>query len=262
MSKKKKTSLILLILLSLVFTSCGRFLREKEINDKKSGVSTKTPENTHGYDISANQSANAGDAVYNIADAIYTDKEIEIKYPQLTGMDDVAFQEKINNLIKHEALKILDVYADPDVTMDIEYKITTKGPRFLSIQYLGYQNTTGAAHPVNVFYTTNINLDTGSKVKLSDVVTIDQAFLEKFKKGTYVKWDPDLEIPKEYLEDYINKDYLIEEFKNADSLGEENGSNTFSYFTEDALGISISVPHALGDHVEIEIKYADLSKYQ
>jgi hypothetical protein len=41
-------------------------------------------------------------------------------------------------------------------------------------------------------------------------------------------------------------------------MGEENSSNSFSYFTNDSLGISIGVIHVLGDHAEFEIKYEDI----
>ena len=59
------------------------------------------------------------------------------------------------------------------------------------------------------------------------------------------------------LDELSNED-LIKKFSEADSLdniGTENQSDTFSYLTNDSLGISVSVPHALGDHAEFEIKY-------
>jgi hypothetical protein len=50
----------------------------------------------------------------------------------------------------------------------------------------------------------------------------------------------------------------ITELKNADSPT----SNTATYLTKDALVISVSVPHALGDHIEITLPYKDLQKYK
>lgn len=43
-------------------------------------------------------------------------------------------------------------------------------------------------------------------------------------------------------------------------MGVDNTSFLFSYFTNDSLGISIGVIHALGDHAEFEIKYEELKE--
>ena len=54
----------------------------------------------------------------------------------------------------------------------------------------------------------------------------------------------------------MNVDSIYKNILNADDLdgiGTENQSNYFSYINEDSIGISIEVPHAIGDHLEYEL---------
>jgi hypothetical protein len=52
---------------------------------------------------------------------------------------------------------------------------------------------------------------------------------------------------------------LAQALTNADNgYGLQNPDYCFSYFTEDALGISIGVPHVIGDHAEFEIPSRDI----
>lgn len=53
---------------------------------------------------------------------------------------------------------------------------------------------------------------------------------------------------------------LLNYFKQSDEVSQINESGTFSYITQDSIGVSISVPHALGDHLEMEISFAELSE--
>ena len=59
----------------------------------------------------------------------------------------------------------------------------------------------------------------------------------------------------------LTTDDLIKSFNNADSLaivGTANQYDTFSYFTKDSLGISVSVSPFAGGHAEFEMKYQDI----
>jgi hypothetical protein len=207
-------------------------------------------------------------ASYKIVEVIYQNKDIKISYPEILDLRDINKQKMINDLIKSEALNVLKCYEGViDVlTLDIYYKIKLKNAKLLSIEYMGYGNVKDTAHPDNLFYTTNINLVKGSRIILKDLVKINENFIKKFREGIYRKWKPDLNLElnsviNEIREGYKNED-LINYFNNADSLdniGTENQSDTYSYLTKDSLGISIGITHALGDHVEFEINYKDLT---
>jgi len=132
----------------------------------------------------------------------------------------------------------------------------------LSIQYYGLSTIKGAAYPTNQFYTTNIDIKNGKKLKLADIIKIDDNFVKSFRNGSYVALEPGNSELKAAVNQYINNisnQDLIKYFKQADSRKiEENPSTTYSYLTNDSIVISINVPHAIGDHVEYKIKSTDI----
>jgi len=238
---KKNILLLLLFVFALTITSCD------SDNNKANQVTDDTAKVTEDRD-------------YDIKQGSYIDKQIKITYPQITGLADANKQEKINELIKKEAIEVLGYYKDVEgeVSLDIKYDIKLKGANLLSIQYAGLGNIEGAAYPNNVFYTTNIDMNNDKKVKLTDCISINEAFEKKVKEGKYVPWNDELNSVIEIIKENINSYDLINEFNNADSISKENIYNLFSYFTKDSLGISIGIPHVLGDHAEFEIKYEDI----
>jgi hypothetical protein len=197
---------------------------------------------------------------YEITKESYIDKDVKINYPQITNLTDRAKQEKVNDIIKNEALKGFRYYpmVDNELSLTINYEIKRKSENLLSIQYSGIGYVKNAAHPNNIFYTTNININEGIRLRLKDMVNIDESFVEKFKEASKA-----LQSETSGILDEFSNAVLIKMFSEADSLdniGTENQSDTFSYLTKDSLGISVSVPHALGDHTEFEINYRDIAQ--
>lgn len=78
---------------------------------------------------------------------------------------------------------------------------------------------------------------------------------------------------KDYLakniEDDAVKNYFLERTSSEELLKYLNGADssfeisnfTFSYFTKDALGISLATFHGAGDHQEFELKYQDIDGF-
>ncbi|MEW4426849.1 hypothetical protein AB1I68_05245 [Paenibacillus pabuli] len=196
------------------------------------------------------------DKGYTIENINYSKNNINIVYPQIV---DITNAEKINALIQNEATRIVNSYSLEKDNLDINYRIMFKNHELISIQYFGSAFAEGAPYPSNVFYTSNIDLKKGSRVKLIDLIVVNDAFVEKFKEGSYKSYDEDLNlldngVITEILSGFSSKD-LINYFKQSDGVGEVNDSGTYSYITQDAIGVSISVPHALGDHLEMEVSF-------
>lgn len=263
---KKVVIAIFLLVLTLSLGACSESENKVQINDNKE---TKAPTMTPKVDdtnepINQQKQSISNDLNYIITE--FTDSKstdtlnYNIKYPQLSGLSDVDKQKQINNILKDEALKVLKYYEEPYggfLDVDIEYKITLKTMTILSIQYSGDGYVSHAAHPNNLFYTTNINIKTGKRLRLTDIVNIDEDFASKFLNDGFKALWPEQRV---VLQDITNKE-IQRNFKNADSLdniGTEKKSDVFSYFTNDSMGISISVSHAIGDHAEFEIKYQDI----
>ncbi|KZE40470.1 hypothetical protein AV540_25740 [Brevibacillus parabrevis] len=248
MCLNKTKILICLLLLFVVFvlSSCG---------STKKGM-----QNSNAYNIDNSQ-------INEIKQNSYQDKGIVIRYPQLLNSKNGIKQDEINKLIKDEAMKVLNYYADGlDVlALEIHYKIKYHGEKLMSIEYTGIGNIKGSAHPNNIFFTTNINLEEARKIRLADIVTINEQFFEVIKSGKFTLQNGVIKDKSEVVQRFneYSIDELAKMFTNSDSLdkvGTEQQSDVFSYFTNDNLGISFGVPHVLGDHLEIEIKYSDILK--
>ena len=209
---------------------------------------------------------NAG---YELISQTYSEAGVQIDYPQIRDFSDQTKEAVINKLIKDEALKILQYYQSEEANFNLEiaFNVTWQSKELLSVQYTGISYAEGAAYPNKLFYTTNINLMSGEKIKLTDVVFIDRAFIDRFKDGELVSGEEAVRDElKAALQDYLSAmtaDDLIALFHKADFSGDsgETGfalAESYSYFAEDSLGISIAVPYALGDYALYELKYSDI----
>ena len=209
---------------------------------------------------------NAG---YELISQTYSEAGVQIDYPQIRDFSDQTKEAVINKLIKDEALKILLYYQSEEANFNLEiaFNVTWQSKELLSVQYTGISYAEGAAYPNKLFYTTNINLMSGEKIKLADVVFIDRAFIDRFKDGELVSGEEAVRDElKAALQDYLSAmtaDDLIALFHKADFSGDsgETGfalAESYSYFAEDSLGISIAVPYALGDYALYELKYSDI----
>lgn len=207
--------------------------------------------------IQTQNESNGATDLYEITRETYSSPNIKINYPQIIGLSDKDKQERINKIIKKDALAVVNGYSDRDeVSMNIDYEIKFQNAGLLSIKYSGIRNSKNTPHPTNEFYTSNINIYEGCRLRLKDIVNVDNNFVEKVKKGTFIAVSPEI---TSKMVNYTN-DQLIEAFSTADLINHrENGYGAYSYFTNDSYGISVEVSHVIGDHVEFEVKYRDIA---
>ena len=194
---------------------------------------------------------------YQLTKNVYKVKNVTVNYPQITNLGDDDKQKAINEIIKNNALEGFIEGVDDNLTLEINYNIPLETSHLLSIQYYGLLTIKGAAYPTNEFYTTNIDMENGKKLKLADIIKIDVNLVHGFRDGSYVSLEPgntEMEAAvNQYINNISNED-LIKYFNQADIRNiEENSSNTYSYLTKDSIVISINVPHALGDHAEYKM---------
>ncbi len=189
--------------------------------------------------------------------AVYTDKQVKISYPQLSGMSDAAKMSKINALLKQHALSIKSPFAEDlkELEMEGDYTIEYNGSNVLSVKYLVFANVKNAAHPVELISAANIDLNSLKLIGLSDAVKVDESLVEKFLKGKYVPRGEDLNLEtagalKDIIAGFDRKE-LLNSFKNPSAA---------FYFTKDSLVISAEVIHAAGDHAEFAVSYEQLGK--
>ncbi|MGW9527730.1 DUF4163 domain-containing protein [Paenibacillus terrae] len=196
---------------------------------------------------------------YELIQEKYSENGIVIKYPQITKLKDTAKRKSLNQILKNEALKGLykDGDFDSGVHVEIDYEIKRQSERFLSVQYAGIRYVKDAAYPNHMFYTTNLDMKQASKLRLSDLIKVEKPFIELIKSGKITAVQPE---QKGLIGDFT-KDDLIQSLASADvteGSPVEAGMESFSYLTSDSLGISVPVAHAVGDHAEYEIRFAQI----
>lgn len=180
---------------------------------------------------------------YTIMQETFTGKNIEINYPQISGLKETTKQKTINTMLKSEALKN-SIEESPDLkVLQRKYDVKLMSTNVLSVQYLEYVNYKGAPYPSELYFTSNMNMNTGSTIELSDLISINESFVKKLKDGKFKA----LKSFQAVALDGLSEKDIMHDLKNA-----------AFYLTSDSLGISIDVPHALGDHAEFEVKYTDI----
>ncbi len=189
----------------------------------------------------------------DISSDMFMIDDVRISYPQFTD----AEKTYINDLIKSAAISVFDdLYHgyEKELTLEIDYAITLKDEKMMSVVFFGVGNRMGSAHPNRVFYTVNINLKSAEKVYLKDIVKdIDKLRHIIENKNFTFKMYSDSETEEWFS---VNELIHLEELERCDC----SGSGLYAYLTENALGISFSVPYAIGNHHEFEIAYVDLDE--
>lgn len=201
-------------------------------------------------------SAETKNQSYSITNAIFSQDNIKIQYPQIKGLGDNSKEKAINDLIKSDLLKNevegpISTYGNGTLTMNLNYQVTMNTPELLCVVYMGNSEIEGASFPTKDIYAITIDLKNMTKLKLSDFTIIDVKLAQKIKQSTSVTNDA-------VKNDGMDKNALITAIKNTDDqtlirgLKEEWAYNTF-YVTPNSLVVSIDVAHAIGDYALIEL---------
>jgi hypothetical protein len=262
-TKKIISIIICLSSVVMILTACSTDKRDTPKDVEKTPISTendvKTPDATENVVTTPGTDESdvpVSDKEYELVSENYKVDNISINYPKITNLTNAELENKINELIKNEALKIVK-YASGDGsnnTMDMNYEIKYKGDDSISIVYKGYVHILDAPYPVELFFTTNLDIINAKKINLSDMVSVNDKFVTLLKSKDAVLLNEEQKIE---VEDILSNPSILTLLNNADSLdtiGEVNQSVVYSYFTEDAIGLSFSVRHVVGDHAELEIK--------
>ena len=194
------------------------------------------------------------DAASSVSASIetYTSGKVSIQYPAVDQMDDASKKDKINELLKTNALSFIkanDIDESND-TLDIKCKVISVDRKRLTATYTGTLSAKGAAHPVNLFYSNTVNLLQAQNLGLDD-------FTDAYTMAGYILSDDCvLKKPadsKEALEYLKTQDLnaMWEILKQCDFTAEnlEGFPQSFSYENQGVIYMAVPVPHALGDYV-------------
>lgn len=186
---------------------------------------------------------------YQVVSKDYSKNNVKINYPELKNSNENEKLKSINRYLQEGALKVLDDYVKDDpnlkaVNLNVNYDVKFKNEKYISIVYKGEVNVEGAAYPSSIFYTTNVDLESGNIIRLSDYSNVDDILNElKDPKNIKViaKNDELAAAQKEFILN-IGNDKLISMLKNAD-FHKVNGKiespkeGVYSYLDKDSVVI-------------------------
>ncbi|MBT2642815.1 hypothetical protein J7I80_11300 [Bacillus sp. ISL-41] len=230
-------------------------IEESQNKDDQDSVGTDSKEDQDSAETATqpaedNQTtAKAAEDAISFIEKQYTKGDIQVEYPQLPDADSVEVQS-INEVISRDATYFFENGLYEGYSGDIKYETTFLDEEVASFLYQGLLTSPKQSYPLNLSYSTIVNRQTGEKVTLSDLVTVDEAFVDKIKQGkilssSSVEYSDEV---KNYLSS-LGNEQLLNELSKADTMD----SSTFTYLKDDSIVVIVGVPHALGDFVHVEI---------
>lgn len=223
------------------------------------------PKTSHAFKKSEHTPAVVTAQEVQVASHTYKRNDVVIHYPQVTGFKNKPIESKLNKTLKNQVVEYVANVTEPDSTIQLDYTIMLDSPTVLSVVYKGESMIAGGPYVQHLFLTTNLNKETGELQQLSDVVPVDVHFVTALKKATLVELEKNsTEDQQRALYDLLhgwNEKELLVGLTHADTLDiHENELGIYTYQTETSVVVSLTLPHAVGDHGEYEVRLDSLNK--
>lgn len=165
--------------------------------------------------------------------------KISISYPQFKDEKLSTLNNKVEEFAKSNFMEIVnDENVDNlELTLEEEYVVKLANKDLISISSSGELTVKDAAYPTTIKSTLNINPIDYRKFKISDLININDEFVQLFIEQS---------MSNEQLDAYLTS------FTNAEIKEKILASSL--YFEEDSVVIVFNVPHAIGDYIEIKFE--------
>ena len=170
-----------------------------------------------------------------------------ISYPTFS---DIKNSEKINELVENYIKKLEKSYnSDTDDSMlEATYTVMTQNDKYISLKFSGNIKSENLAYSSKFISTLNIDIEKGSIITLGEIAEINASFISTFDTLLDAKFQElGLQRPNN-----LKTENLEALLRQSDNQGEYI-SDTQSYVTGNAVVIILSVPHAIGDYIEITV---------
>ncbi|NFG24816.1 DUF4163 domain-containing protein [Clostridium botulinum] len=230
-------------------------VNNEKINNKENKVDDSQKALDINKDKESSKNLKEKSNEYELVSKNYNKNNVKINYPEIKKFNDDEKLKSINKYLKESALKVLDNYVKEDpnlevVNLNVNYDVKFKNEKYISIVYKGEVNIKGTAYPSSIFYTTNVDLESGNIIRLSDYSNVKD-ILNKLKDPKNIKVIAENDELASAQKDFIlniGNDNLINMVKNADF----HEVNTKIESPKDGVVISLQVNHAIGDHAEFK----------
>ena len=214
------------------------------------------------------------------------ENRIYFNYPQL--QDDVDDADEINALIVDfvkftlQDLQAGDGFAgnlwdsyerydwnNNDYTscaIDMDYEVMRNDANYLSVVFEGLCNYKFAAHPTDRFFAVTIDRRSNVVVGIDDLYRVEDDFIKAFQSDDHIRagFAKKFSTPLEGFSDTFIEDVWgfsgIGDLENF--LSPDEGYRTPFFLTEEAVGISVTMPFAMGDHFEVLVDCDELQPFE
>ncbi|MCL2083612.1 MAG: DUF4163 domain-containing protein [Oscillospiraceae bacterium] len=202
---------------------------------------------------------------YKIIEGSYIDNEItvqsiNIRYPQISGLGNMAMERYINKKIEVTALgAFVEFTGINEMDVNVTYSLHLTSSNTLSLSFLITTFHTSQAYPLIRIKALNIDLETGGEILLEDIINTEnrdlyslyRSFFDIFKLCGEYDENP-------LFENEINRSVSeILSIENLYSCGIAN-SPLQSWFTEEDLFIGVQVRKAEGSYAIYKAKFSEL----
>lgn len=213
---------------------------KESANDNK--IESNNKESTNDNKVESTSDNKAESTENSKTEGINNENNNKLKYPVFNNITNT---KNVNALVEQFIRKISNSHN----YLDMDYKIMYQDKNFISIYFNGNINSPSLAYPSKFKATLNINIDSATQLKLNNLVNFDSNFIKKFKEALISTcnsngFEASTVFDLENLNDLLNR---------ADNNGTYL-SDVQSYYNANQLNIILSVPHALGDYIEISLK--------
>ncbi|GMO63587.1 MAG: hypothetical protein Ta2A_10680 [Treponemataceae bacterium] len=173
---------------------------------------------------------------------------------QKNGVDYPVFlsiinADKINQLITDEVSYILSEYKIVNEESFVHCRITLANENYISLVFEGLVYSTELPYPRKVFSCITIDTNAGERLMLTDIIRINDDFINGFMQALQLKFQK-MGVD---VSDVFTQEEIKERLLSADVRTENINPKALSYFNNDTVYIRLSLPHVLGDFIEIEM---------
>lgn len=255
------------VLFLLVLASAGMITGCKKKTEKidlssihTTAAETMAPETTKASEPETTQAETAAPSAASSKNLTttantHTSGKVTIQYPVISNLDDAEQEAKINELLKANAISMIDAYGinEDEDTLSVECTVLSADRSRITVTYIGQLQAKGAAYPTALFFSNTIDVPKAENIGFSK-------FADPYTMAGYVLsgdcrfYNASAELTAELMK--AKNDMTIDEytrlFNQADfPLKETSGKDTFrcfSYEKDGTIFFSIPVNHALGDY--------------
>ncbi len=194
-------------------------------------------------------------ASYSVSDGLLQKDKVNFCYPQLQNCTDTELQEKWNRIIKEKVESMAEELKE-GASLYGKYDIKTMNDELLSILFSGDISNPGVSYSSRFQFTYNIDMKTGESIRLAHYRDVDQIAEDMMNGKNYtVSGELASEFQARLTVLYGDARQLAAALRGFDfGKGQEQYPGGYSWQEDGKTWLSIEVPHALGDYVNVELQ--------